>query len=81
MLRRPKGDSEMSGHERGQCIRYKNIFTKSAMKPTTVCIALSGFIALGAWPEPASEGPSEKVAAHSSWVMCSAASKNFTLAV
>lgn len=26
MLRRPKGDSEMSGHERGQCIRYENIF-------------------------------------------------------
>lgn len=26
MPRRPKGDSEMSGHERGQCIRYENIF-------------------------------------------------------
>lgn len=73
-----KCDSEMSGHERGHTRTFS---TKSAMKPTTVCIALSGFIALGAWPEPASEGPSEKVAAHSSWVMGSAASKNFTLAV
>lgn len=55
--------------------------TKSAMNETYYSVYSSIWVHCIGSMARASEGPSEKVATHSSWVMGSAASKNFTLAV
>lgn len=75
-----KCDSEMSGHERGQ-IRYENIFHQKRDETYYSVYSSIWVHCTGSMARAGERGAIRKVATHSSWVMCSAANTNFTLAV